>query len=246
MKWKCSTTSWELRSVPFKPATTDCRPRLVMALDGGPGSGRTHFALTAPRPLYIVELDLGGTEGIIDDATDLQIAQYGFIKNMDQNEAKKTLDAVENDILTARDEARSVLIDKAGMLWQLIRLAEFGRLAGVKQRNFEGVNTRMQGLLHAFVDSDTNLLLIHDMKDAYANEVVVGKKRDGFIGTDGIVRHAANFASNQGEDKTDFTATITRCTPNWGAVGMEFTNDEINFQTYAMNAVPQLDPSVWL
>src|SRR5688500_6274105 len=113
----------------FEPATTDVRPRLVMALDGGPGSGRTRFVLTAPRPIYIVLLDPGGLEGFITDATDVHVAVYDWKKSIRQDDAKVVAREVEDDILAARDMARTVVIDKATELWQVMRLAEFGRLS---------------------------------------------------------------------------------------------------------------------
>ena len=85
---------------------------------------------------------------------------------------------------------------------------------------------------------------IHDQADDYLNDSKIGLKRAGYGGTEGIVRHAAFFTRRT--DTDPFTAVITKCTTAADAVGMVFEGDDINFQTYAMNAVPQLDPSVWL
>lgn len=230
----------------FEAATTDIRPRLLMSLDGGPGSGRTRFALTAPRPLYVIELDKGGTEGLIENADDIQIGRYPYAKNISKADAEAIATEVENDICEARDNGRTVVIDKADGLWQLFRLAEFGRLAGVQSRKYEAVNSRMSELLRSFVDSDTNLLLIHDQQDTYADDKPTGvMKRAGFSGVDGIVRHAATFGG--GRNGEPFTIDVTRCTPYWPHVGVQFnSNDnEMTFQEYAGLAVPQLDPSVW-
>lgn len=215
-----------------------------MSIEGTPGSGRTRFALTAPRPIYFIELDKGGMEGVLTDATDVQVARYDFRKSLSKDDAKVVAEEVEADIDNARESGRTVVIDKAGDLWQLFRLAEFGRLSRERARNYEFVNCRMSELLRSFVDSDTNLVLIHDLKDSYENDVKVGTQRDGFRGVQGIVRHAATFSGGANGDP--FQATITKCTPAWEAVGMVLEGDDINFQTYAMNAVPQLDPSVWL
>jgi hypothetical protein len=217
-----------------------------MSLDGQPGTGRTRFALSAPRPIWLIELDKGGSEGLLEDATDINIARYPYAKNITQADAKDIANEVERDIIEARDSGRTVVIDKADGLWQLFRLAEFGRLAGVQSRKYEGVNTRMSELLRSFVDTDTNLLLIHDLQDEYSGDSPTGKKtRAGFSGVDGIVRHAASFSG--GVDGVPFNVTITRCTPHWPAVGMVFDDETgINFQTYALNAVPQVDPDAWL
>jgi hypothetical protein len=226
--------------VAFEPATTDVRPRLIFSLDGGPGSGRTRFVLSAPRPIYIVLLDPGGLEGVIEDATDVHVAVYDWKKSLRQDDAKVVAREVEDDILNARDLARTVVIDKATELWQALRLAEFGRLSKERSRNYEGVNTRMSEILRHFVDSDTNLLLIHDRADNYEGETKIGTKRAGFNGTEGIVRHAASF------NKNPFTMEVTKATTNWSLVGTQFAEEDINFVNYASQAVPQLDPSVWL
>lgn len=228
----------------FEPATIDIRPRLLMSLDGLPGTGRTRFALTAPRPLWVIELDKGGLEGVLEDADGVEVSRCSFRKNLSQDDAKRIADTIEDDIIAGRDAGRTVIIDKATHLWQLFRLAEFGRLSKERSRNYEGVNTRMSELLQSFVETDTNLLLIHDMTDDYLDDKKVGVKRAGYNGVGGIVRHAATFSGGANGDP--FQAVITKCTPAWEAVGMVLEGDDINFQTYAMNAVPQLDPSVWL
>lgn len=231
----------------FDVATVDVKPRLLISLDGLPGSGRTRFALTAPRPLWIIGLDKGGVEGLLSDADGVHIASYAYAKNIDQAAAQRIADEVEDDICMARDEGRSVVIDKCDFLWQLFRLAEFGKLAGVQSRRYEAVNTRMSELLRSFVDSDTNLLLIHDMQDTYMDDKPTGNmKRAGFSGVDGIVRHAATFAG--GRNGEPFTIDVTRCTPNWSFVSTQFNSadNDMTFAEYAALAVPQLDPSVWL
>jgi hypothetical protein len=232
----------------FNDATAEIRPRLIMSLDGDPGTGRTRFALTAPRPIYVVLLDQGGLEGVLEDPTDVRVAQYDFRKSLSKNEAVDVASEVERDIIQAREEARTVVIDKATFLWQVIRLAEFGRLSREKARNYEAPNTRISELFRAFVESDTNLLLIHDQKDAYANDVKVGRARDGFNGVEGIVRHAALFEGGRNGDP--FKMTVTRATPNWPYVGTEFVDGSDNpipsFAEYAMQAVPQVSPDLWL
>lgn len=228
----------------FVDATTEIRPRLLMSLDGSPGCGRTRFALSAPRPLYIIQLDPGGVEGLLTDATDVRISTYDFRKDMNKNDAKQAADEVERDIIQAREEARSVLIDKGTFMWQLFRLAEFGRLSKERSRNYEGVNTRVSEMLRAYVETDTNLLITHDMQDAYENDAKVGTKRAGFNQIEGIVRHAAMFSG--GTKGQPFTLEVTRCTPNWDFVGSKFAGDEIpDFAAYASMAVPQLDMEVW-
>jgi hypothetical protein len=215
-----------------------------MSLDGGPGSGRTRFALTAPRPLYIVQLDPGGIEGVLEDATDVQVAKYDFRKDLTKDDAKHIAREVEDDIIRARDEARSVIIDKGTFLWQLFRLAEFGRLSKERSRNYEYVSTRMSELLRAYVETDTNLLIVHDQGAAYEGDVQVGTKRAGYSGIEGIVRHALMFGGGKGA--TPFTAEVTKATTNWGFVGTKLEGEDINFANYAAQAVPQCDPEVWL
>jgi hypothetical protein len=187
-----------------------------------------------------VLLDPGGLEGVIEDATDVHVAVYDWKKSLRQDDAKIVMRELEDDILSARDLARTVVIDKATELWQAIRLAEFGRLSKERSRNYESANIRMSEILRHFVDSDTNLLLIHDRADNYEGDTKIGTKRAGFAGTEGIVRHAASFAKNP------FTMEVTKATTNWDLVGTQFAGDEINFLNYASQAVPQVDPERWL
>jgi hypothetical protein len=230
----------------FIDATAEIRPRLIFALDGEPGSGRTRFVLSAPRPIYVVLLDTGGLEGVLEDPNDVKVASYDMRKDLKQDEAKRVAQEVEDDIAEAREIARTVVIDKATALWQLFRLAEFGRLSKERSRNYEFVNTRMSELLRSYVDSDTNLLLIHDYADAYEGDTKVGVKRAGFGGTEGIVRHAATFTKANPAKGVPFGMVVSKCTTHWDLVGTEFTGDDITFPNYASQAVPQVDPGLWL
>lgn len=229
----------------FELASADIRPRVIMSLDGMPGSGRTRFALSAPKPLYVVLLDAGGLEGVLTDTEDVMVAKYDVRKSMTKDEAQSVAQEIEDDIIEARENARSVVIDKCSYLWPVLRLAEFGKLTKVQARYYDAVNIRMSELIRSFVETDTNLLLIHDLKDAYEDDKKVGQKRDGFPGIEGIVRHAALFSAADNSDQP-FKMRVTKATTNWDLVGTEFEGDAIDFPQYATLAVPQLDAGYWI
>jgi hypothetical protein len=46
-------------------ADPDVLPRLLMAIDGPQKGGKTHFALTAPGPIGILNID-NGLEGVVE------------------------------------------------------------------------------------------------------------------------------------------------------------------------------------
>ena len=55
----------KLKSMGFNTAPDKPKPRLVMAIEGREGSGKTELALSAPGPMGYQSIDIG-TEGVIE------------------------------------------------------------------------------------------------------------------------------------------------------------------------------------
>lgn len=60
------TTVTDLLKAGFILQNTPPPHRLIVAVGGLGKSGKTHFALSAPPPIYYFQFDIGGEEGVID------------------------------------------------------------------------------------------------------------------------------------------------------------------------------------
>lgn len=187
-------------------ATEGVKRRLVLGVDGLDKSGKTTFALTAPKPLVYLDFDIG-KEGVIDRAPDadriltskpymLRPSEIGWGESVDQKRVVAVMAAAEAELNRFRTtylhalrepvmtiagvptKARSVVIDTGGEAWELLRLCEFGKLSQVKPHHYAQVNSLMRDLVRAAFDSDVNVIWLHKLKSEWAggNDGGMGNK----------------------------------------------------------------------
>lgn len=175
---------------------------ISVSISGEPKSGKSHLALTFPKPLSILSLDLGAKallskppfDGqditlrempmpLFDslDATSLGFAQFW-------QEVKKQIYA---DIDSCKFQ--TIVIDTATALWEVIRYGfneEEGKAIGAsgKARNYGEPNARMYGIYTRAQVGGVNLVLIQYTKDKWENDQNTGRRvMDGWNRTEGIV-----------------------------------------------------------
>lgn len=201
-----------------------------MALMGQVKNGKTHFALTAPTPMAYFNLD-NGLEGVVHKFAGREI----YVKNIDMPSpddvnAEKTAEQAWEDFLTsyekvlAMPEIRTVVIDTATELWELVRLAKFGKLTEVPPQYYSLVNRKFKKLIRAADMAKTkNLILIQKLKEVWVNKKWTGEYTlDGYNGTAGMVQVVANLQRFDKEvlfngnpvNKGDFALTVVDCRHN--------------------------------
>lgn len=183
----------------FTLAPAEVVKRTIASLAGEVGEGKTHFALTAPGPTLMQNIDKG-TEGVIEkfraDGKEIYEEHYEWnpgavdLDAEDDEEdnlksekelkeaAVETRNKWEKDAFYAMDNGiRSVIMDTESRIWQVYRYAEFGGPNG-EQRDYDKLNLRFEGLINkAKSVPGVNLFLIRSMKDRWG---MFGKvKADG-------------------------------------------------------------------
>jgi hypothetical protein len=163
----------KLKSLGVRKADNNVYPRLILDLCGRPKQGKTHFALTAPGKILILNTDIG-LEGVVHKFTaqkHIEILDFRVPYNM--TEACTERDRVKNvwKIGMESGEIRTVIVDTATDLWDLFKIAEFGKLTpggADVQFKWGSVNREYQALLRTAYDTKTvNLILIHQTKKKY-------------------------------------------------------------------------------
>jgi hypothetical protein len=158
------------------------RPFHILSVEGRPKVGKTHLAASAPGPIGIQSLDFG-TEGIIEkfDRTEFKVREYDLAYDFTIKSRGDSAEAQSNSI--RRDywapfekdahelfaSCRTVVWDTATEVWEMLRLAHFGKLEQNPQLQYGPINAEYKALIRLANTHRTNLILIHHQTKKYNN-----------------------------------------------------------------------------
>jgi len=186
-----------LKGGKFVAATNEVKARMTAAIIAREKQGKTHLALTAPGPIVVFDADYG-LEGVVGKFVDAGKKIYIYRIEMPSQEEKDAgkiaseiwdeINALFIDVLR-NPEVRTVIFDTASELWEIARLAYFGKLEQVKSHHYGMVNAAFRRFLKKGLDSDKNILLLQKMKAEYLDDKRTGKyEMSGFGDTSHIVQ----------------------------------------------------------
>lgn len=235
------------------------KKRLICAVDGLEKRGKNHFSFTAPSPIGILSLDLG-LEGVIEkfqSKKEIWVAEHRVNTTMlraehDIQEVANIANQAWNNIMRDYDElltsgARTGIIDTGTELWEILRLARFGKLDQVKPHHYGPVNAEYREVIRKAFDTDMNLILLHKMKDEYVNDKRNGEvKRAGFSDTGFLVQVIVQCWRDDQEKAPDcFHATVTDCRHDPGMNGFDMQGELASFSTMAQLIFPDTGEDDW-
>ena len=153
--------------------------------------------------------------------------------------ADKELAKFETNYQTALKQARTIVIDTGTELWELLRLAEFGKLAAVLPHQYAAVNQQMTRLIKLAYDSDANLLITHKLKAQW-----IGDKKTDVYEFAGMkdVPFLVQAHARMWRDDDGFHLRVGKCRQNAMIAGLELVNEMINFPTLAGFVFPDSEP----
>ena len=233
----------------FTRAQSVVKRRLILSVEGLEGCGKTRFTLTAPAPIAFINFDYG-LEGIVEPFQEQKPIYVATVKlNFTAGSrekiieaAEKELDAVETNYQTALKQARTIVIDTGSELWELLRLAAFGKLDKVMPHQYAEVNQQMTRLIKLAYDSEANLILTHRLKEQWVND-----KRTGLYEFAGmkdipflVQAHARLWTDGDG-----YHLKVGTCRQNAGVVGLELVNGMISFPALAGFVFPDSEEKDW-
>lgn len=241
----------------FTKAEDDVKQRLIWAGYGEPGSGKTHFALSAPGPIVIISLDKG-LEGVVEKVQkekDIYIAEYDWspTEDLDQQYAVELRDKIIEDFEHAIQVARTVIIDKETDLWELFRYAEFGA-PNDSPRNYPALNQRMRRLINMPKATNINFGVIQGMKSEWAAKVnrktgaqgaaATGERiRAGFSEIEGLVHIDLHHKYNR--DDKSYVIDVGKSRGPGGFDVQGSTWENIDFPTLAQLVFPESAAEDW-
>src|SRR5437762_2260800 len=111
-----------LKGTGFTEADTEVKRRIVISIEGREKEGKSHFALTAPGPIGVINLDIG-LEGVVHkfarQGKKIYVANYRLPSTTGGNareiaeEADKVWTALVADYKAALGSCRTVVLDSA-------------------------------------------------------------------------------------------------------------------------------------
>jgi len=133
-------------------------------------------------------------------------------------------------------QVRSIVWDTATEVWELIRLARFGKLAQVLPVQYGPVNAEMRGLIRTAYDSNKNFVMLHKMKAEYINDRRTGKyERAGFGDSEYLVQ--VNLRTTYDPEERTFGIEILNCRQNMTLCNQAFAGDLCSFPMLAIQII---------
>ncbi len=232
-------TTQQLAALGFEKPDVAILPRLILSISAREKQGKTHFALTAPGPIAFFNTDIG-IEGVINKfAPRKEIMIMNMPVPDSQVEAKKCWEKFKSayDSVLRMKDVRTVVLDTATEVWELLRMYKFGKLSQVMPHQYGPVNAIYRRMLKDSYASNKNIILLHKMKPVYIDDKRTNKyERAGFSDTGYIVQaNCIMFRDPVTKENPNpqFNIQIEDSRHNPDVVGMKFSGAMCNFPMVA-------------
>lgn len=164
----------QLETMGFSDDVIERPRRLIVSVNGKTKTGKTHFALTAPDPIFFINIDIG-TEGVLDKFQAKGKRIYLYDVRVPRTASKEVWLPMWENLKKVYEKvyqvgAGSVITDTDTEAYELARLAKFGKLSQVPPQFYTEVNNEYRELLRLAYDSPMNSIFIHKMKPVYINK----------------------------------------------------------------------------
>ncbi len=210
----------QLEAMGFSNELTECPRRLVLSISGREKSGKSHFAFTAPEPIFLFNIDIG-TEGVLEKFQSSGRQVYVYDVRVPRGAKKEVYEGLWGEVKARIDMVYKVgsgtlVMDTATEGFELARLAHFGKLTQIMPHHYTLVNAEWREFLRLAYDSTMNTILIHKMKPKYINNARTGEYEASGFGEIGylVQCNATAFRETDPDGITRFNLTIEDCRQN--------------------------------
>lgn len=245
-----------ITAIGFQRASNEITPRLIASISGLEKQGKTHFALSAPGPIAVFNCDIG-MEGVVQKftSTGKDVWVYNLTIPHDWKAAEEEFKAYrEAYSKIMRDPYfRTIIKDTATELWELLRMARFGKLTQVMPYQYGPVNAEFRALIRDAYASDKNLILLHKMKSVYINDKrTKDYERAGFSDTGFLVQvNCQVWREEPSEDDSgslvsgEWHVHVKDCRHNPGLAGVDLPGPMCSFPMLASLVMEGTGPEDW-
>lgn len=230
--------------------------RMIAYSFGRDGTGKTHFAFTAPGPIAYFNNDKD-LMGLPKKFKGKKIYEFksNIIGKPTQDSAREAVELFRKDYRdVVRDKMfRTVVVDNGTILWQMVRMALFGKLKQVASHMYDVANAEMDSLFSLLANTNKNLIVLHQAGKVYTSKTTKdGKEVSRWDGKTwemkgyGNIDYKPQLGLMHGmTDANDPYAIITKCSADHSMKGMMLSDDLLNFAALATMIYPETDEGNW-
>ena len=243
----------------FAPIKKLDRTRLIVSVEGLEKRGKTHFAMTAPPPIAYFDMDIGA-EGVVNKFEDRLAGTWPppELKYKETTEHAQWRAVWEAYVKAYRvalgsKEVRSLVVDTATELWELCRLAHFGKAEVILPNQYGPVNKAFRELITKDTyNSNKIVVFTHRQKDEYVGTINRNTGKEISVRTGRVKR--AGFADmgylmqvlvETTRDKDGFHLLVKDCGPNKEINGEVLDEPMDTFPMLASLVYPDTSEEDW-
>ena len=246
----------------YTKVSSDAMPprRLVMRIGGFEKDGKTHFGLTMPAPISVLNIDRG-LEGVVEKFArekEIHISKdFRAMPSVTREDNERRWDAIMEAYTVALEDhtIRSVLYDTDTEAWEIVRLGFFGKLVGVRELHYPEVNSIFRDVIDMALAHDKNVILTCRLRKQYIRTKSTegkesaswnGKWEESGFGEFGSIVQANLRAKIESIDgKNTPTIRVINCRQNMQMNGEVFEGDMATFPWVAANIIEGTSPEDW-
>lgn len=246
----------------FSRVSSDIMPprRLVMRIGGFEKDGKTHFGLTLPPPIGIMNIDRG-LEGMYEKFArikELHISKdFRAMPSKTREDNERRWDAITETYTEYLESPiiRSILYDTDTEAWEIARLAYLGKLVGVRELHYPEVNSIFRQVIDMALASNKNVIFTCRLRKQYIRSKSAegkdtatwnGKYEESGFSEFGSIVQANLRAGIINEDGINIpTIRIINCRQNMQMNGEVFEGDAACFSWVAANIIEGTSPEDW-
>ena len=246
----------------FEKVKKDAQPprRVIMRVGGFEKEGKTHFALTAPGPIAVLNIDRG-LEGVVEKfarSKEIHVSRdFRAMPSKTMEDNEKRWDAIMESYDAALEDMniRSILYDTDTEAWEIARLAYLGKLVGVRELHYPEVNSIFRNVIDKALLHDKNVIFTCRLRKTYVKSVdSKGKpcmawngeyEESGFGEFGSIVQCNLRAEIDTSGEENVPTIRIINCRQDMALNGEEFRGEETRFSWVAANIIEGTSEEDW-
>ena len=190
--------------------------RSTLSIEGWDKTGKSHLALTAPEPIFYIDID-DGTTGVIEKFQETkQVFRYmmprqsrvGKPKELQDRFSKLWEDLKKQINLALEMPSGTLVVDTATELYDICRLGKYGKMSQVPPNMYQVANSEMDEVMRCCNQSNLNVIVLHQLETEFGTSEVRGK---GWKNMPFKVQTTIRTGRENGKNGPSFTGEVTCC-----------------------------------